>query len=102
MILNCRRPVRIVAVAMLKVNALLTNETKEKMGFAVPINNYRFIFFKKNHHSTVRVNYCCFYMAAGWGFLGRSDGKATPTATNRRGRCQIRVSRAPHRNPRGQ
>jgi hypothetical protein len=45
MILNCRRPVRIVAVAMLKVNALLTNETKEKMGFAVPINNYRFIFF---------------------------------------------------------
>jgi hypothetical protein len=35
MFLNCRRPVRIVAVAMLKVNAL-TNETKEKMGFAVP------------------------------------------------------------------
>lgn len=100
MILNCRRPVRIVEVAMLKVNAL-TNETKEKMGFAVP-KQLQIHFFKKKHYSTVRVNYCCFYMAAGWGFLGRSDGKATPTATSRRGRCQIRVSRAPHRNPRGQ
>jgi hypothetical protein len=45
MILNCRRPVRIVAVAMLKVKAL-TNETKEKMGFAVP-KQLQIHFFKK-------------------------------------------------------